>query len=48
MTQQHITDLATYDLKIGEFDHSDSGQLNMYLNYYKDNEFTNSDNDPSV
>ena len=34
------------DLKIGEFDHSDSGQMNVYLNYYKNNEFTNGDNDP--
>lgn len=34
------------DLKIGEFDHSDAGQMNMYLNYYKDNEFTNGDSDP--
>jgi len=34
------------DLKIGEFDHSDSGQMNVYLNYYKDNEFTKGDNDP--
>ncbi len=34
------------DLKIGEFDHSDSGQMNVYLNYYKDNEFVNGDNDP--
>ena len=34
------------DLKIGEFDHSDSGQMNVYLNYYKDHEFTNDDNDP--
>ena len=34
------------DLKIGEFDHSDAGQMNMYLNYYKDNEFTNGDNNP--
>ena len=34
------------DLKIGEFDHSDSRQINVYLNYYKDNEFTNGDNDP--
>ncbi|MEO6707473.1 MAG: PDDEXK nuclease domain-containing protein [Ginsengibacter sp.] len=34
------------DLKIGEFDHSDAGQMNVYLNYYKDNEFTNGDNDP--
>jgi predicted nuclease of restriction endonuclease-like (RecB) superfamily len=34
------------DLKIGEFNHSDAGQMNVYLNYYKDNEFTNGDNDP--
>ncbi|MEO6730913.1 MAG: PDDEXK nuclease domain-containing protein [Ferruginibacter sp.] len=34
------------DIKIGEFDHSDSGQMNVYLNYYKDNEFTKGDNDP--
>ena len=34
------------DLKLGEFDHSDAGQMNMYLNYYKENEFTNGDNDP--
>lgn len=34
------------DFKIGEFDHGDAGQMNMYLNYYKENEFTNSDNDP--
>lgn len=34
------------DLKIGEFDHSDAGQMNMYLNYYKDNEFTKGDNNP--
>lgn len=36
MNQQHITDFATYELKIGEFDHSDAGQMNVYLNYYKD------------
>lgn len=34
------------DLKIGEFDHSDAGQMNMYLNYYKSNEFAKGDNDP--
>jgi len=32
------------DLKIGKFDHSDAGQMNMYLNYYKDNELTIGDN----
>ena len=44
--QQHITGLATYDLKIGEFDHSDSGQMNMYLNYFKENELSYGDNPP--
>ncbi|MEO7044583.1 MAG: PDDEXK nuclease domain-containing protein [Ferruginibacter sp.] len=34
------------DLKIGDFDHADAGQMNMYLNYYKENEFTKGDNDP--
>ncbi len=38
--------MATYDLKIGEFDHSDAGQMNMYLTYYKDNESANCDNNP--
>ena len=36
------------DLKLDEFDHSDAGQMNMYLNYYKDNEFTNGTMIPSV
>ncbi|MCW3090039.1 MAG: cytoplasmic protein [Ferruginibacter sp.] len=34
------------DIKIGEFDHSDSGQMNVYLNYYKENETHPGDNDP--
>jgi predicted nuclease of restriction endonuclease-like (RecB) superfamily len=34
------------DLKIGEFDHADAGQMNMYLNYYKENEGQNGDNAP--
>lgn len=34
------------DLKIGEFDHSDAGQMNLYLNYYKENEMTTGDNQP--
>ncbi len=34
------------DLKLDEFDHSDAGQMNMYLNYYKDNEINNGDNRP--
>ena len=31
MTQQHITGLATYELKRGEFHPRDAGQLNFYL-----------------
>ena len=34
------------DLKIGEFDHADAGQMNMYLNYFKENESIESDNPP--
>lgn len=34
------------DLKIGEFDHSDAGQMNVYLNYFKENEMIGSDNPP--
>lgn len=34
------------DLKIGEFDHADAGQMNMYLNYYKENESEAADNPP--
>ncbi len=29
MNQQHITGFTTYELKIGEFDHSDAGQMNI-------------------
>lgn len=34
------------DLKIGKFDHADAGQMNVYLNYYKDNEMLDEDNPP--
>ena len=34
------------DLKIGKFDHSDAGQMNLYLNYYKENEMAEGDNPP--
>lgn len=34
------------DLKIGEFDHGDAGQMNVYLNYYKENEIEPGDNPP--
>jgi len=34
------------DLKIGKFDHSDAGQMNVYLNYHKENEMAEGDNPP--
>ncbi len=34
------------DLKIGEFDHSDAGQMNIYLNYYSENESASNDSAP--
>ncbi|HBZ65663.1 MAG TPA: cytoplasmic protein [Bacteroidales bacterium] len=34
------------DLKLGEFDHADAGQMNVYLNYYKENESSKGDNPP--
>ncbi|MBI4645672.1 MAG: DUF1016 family protein [Bacteroidia bacterium] len=34
------------DLKLGEFTHADSGQMNVYLNYYKENEMHKYDNPP--
>jgi predicted nuclease of restriction endonuclease-like (RecB) superfamily len=34
------------DLKLVEFSHADAGQMNMYLNYYKDKEKQESDNTP--
>ena len=34
------------DLKIGAFDHADAGQMNMYLNYFVENEMTLGDNAP--
>jgi hypothetical protein len=34
------------DLKIGEFTHADAGQMNVYLNYYKENELSEGDNPP--
>ena len=34
------------DLKIREFSHADAGQMNFYLNYFKDNIMTESDNLP--
>lgn len=34
------------DLKIGEFTHADSGQMNVYLNYYKEHEMEFGDQPP--
>jgi predicted nuclease of restriction endonuclease-like (RecB) superfamily len=34
------------DLKIGDFNPADAGQMNMYLNYYRDNEMNEGDNPP--
>jgi hypothetical protein len=36
----------THRLKIGEFSHADAGQMNVYLNYYKENESQKGDNPP--
>jgi predicted nuclease of restriction endonuclease-like (RecB) superfamily len=34
------------DLKLGEFSHADSGQMNVYLNYFRENEMHEGDNPP--
>lgn len=34
------------DLKMTEFSHADAGQMNVYLNYYKENESQEGDNAP--
>ncbi len=34
------------DLKLGEFTHADAGQMNVYLNYYRENETHEGDNPP--
>jgi predicted nuclease of restriction endonuclease-like (RecB) superfamily len=34
------------DLKIGAFSHADAGQMNVYLNYYREQEMTAGDNPP--
>jgi hypothetical protein len=33
-------------LKLREYHYSDAGQMNLYLNYFKDNEMTEGDNPP--
>ena len=32
--QQHITDLATYDIKTRPLSHADLGQIQLYVNYF--------------
>ena len=34
------------DLKIGAFSHADAGQMNVYLNYYREQEMSEGDNPP--
>ena len=34
------------DLKLGDFNHADAGQMNVYLNYYNENEKNEGDNPP--
>ncbi len=34
------------DLKLGEFTHADAGQMNVYLNYYKENEMQQGESSP--
>ena len=34
------------DLKLGAFSHADAGQMNVYLNYYREQEMTSGDNPP--
>lgn len=35
------------DLKIGKFSHADAGQMNLYLNYAREN-WTNEDENPPI
>ena len=38
--------ILRYDLKRGEIEHYDVGQMNMYLNYFKSEKNTEGDNPP--
>ena len=42
MLKSHIL----IDLKVGKFDYADAGQMNAYLNYYRENEMSEGDNPP--
>ena len=39
--------MATYDLKIGELEHGDLGQMQMYVNYY-DRKVKNKTENPTI
>jgi predicted nuclease of restriction endonuclease-like (RecB) superfamily len=41
-----LRSLIAIDLKIGEFDHADAGQMNFYLNYLKREEVEKGENPP--
>ena len=38
--------LVLIDLKLGKFSHADVGQMNFYLNYFKEHEILEGENDP--
>jgi hypothetical protein len=42
----HITRPATEDLKLGEFDHADAGQMHLYLNFAKQHWMVPGENPP--
>ncbi len=44
---RHLRCLVAIDLKIGTFDHADAGQMNLYLNWLRENE-TRPDENPPV
>ncbi len=35
-----------FDLKVGQFDHADAGQMNLYLNYFREHEMADGDAPP--
>ena len=39
-------ELQNIYFQLNEYDYSDAGQMNLYLNYYKDNEMSEGDNPP--
>lgn len=43
---RHLRCLVAIDLKIGTFDHADAGQMNLYLNWLRENETRPEENPP--